>query len=86
MGRYDNAKRNQYNSTPRKVFDAYIDKMALRRDRDREDYRADLQFLTNQIKRQQLQIDEIVDHVQSHCHVLNEDRKPFLTDVSEELE
>ncbi len=65
-----NPRADRYSHTPRKVFDAYIDRMALKRSRDREDYRADLQLLTNQIKRQQLQLNELEDHVKSHCHVL----------------
>ncbi len=49
MSRYDNTKRNQYNSTPRKVFDTYIDRMAIKRERDREDHRADMQALIKRL-------------------------------------
>ncbi len=45
MGRYDNTKRNQYNSTPRKVFDSYIDRMAVKLQRQRDDHRADMKAL-----------------------------------------
>ncbi len=73
MSRYDNTKRNQYNSTPRKVFDAYIDKMALRRDRDKEDHRADLHALLQRIRNLENQLTQLHEHVQSHCHVLNDE-------------
>ncbi len=61
---------NKYNATPRKVFDKAIDKLTLRRERDRDDARADNHLLINQLKRMQLQLDELEDHVKSHCHVL----------------
>lgn len=70
MSRYDNTKRNQYNSTPRKVFDAYIDKMALKRSRDKEDHRADLHALFQRLRNLEDQLTQLTDHVQSHCHVL----------------
>ncbi len=73
MGRYDNTKRNQYNSTPRKVFDAYIDKMAVKRSRDNEDHRADLHALLQRIRNLENQLTQLHDHVQSHCHVLNDE-------------
>ncbi len=64
MGRYDNTKRNQYNSTPRKVFDAYIDKMALRRDRDRADHMADLGAILKQLKQLEIQLQEIREEME----------------------
>ncbi len=73
MARYDNTKRNQYNSTPRKVFDAYIDKMALRRSQDKEDHRADLHALLQRIRNLEDQLSQLHEHVQSHCHVLNDE-------------
>ncbi len=86
----DNTRRNQYNSTPRKVFDKAIDRMELKRQRDKEDARSDLQVLTNQLKRMQLQLEELEDHVKSHCHVLNDVDDPvgdpvIRTDDTEEL-
>ena len=56
MGRYDNTKRDQYNSTPRKVFDAYIDRMAIKRQRDREDHRADIQALIKRLNNLEKQL------------------------------
>ncbi len=50
MGRYDNTKRNQYNSTPRKVFDTYIDRMAVKRARDKEDLRADMLLIFSKLE------------------------------------
>ncbi len=74
MGRYDNTARNQYNSTPRKVFDAYIDRMAVKRARDKEDHRADVQALLkrisnleNQLTHQRQLHDELQVHVDAHC-------------------
>ncbi len=72
-GRYDNTKRNQYNSTPRKVFDTYIDRMAVKRTRDREDHRADMQALIMRLKNLENQLELLAEHVQQHCHVLNEE-------------
>ncbi len=49
MGRYDNTKRNQYNSTPRKVFDAYIDRMAVKRQRDNENHINDIKLVLHRM-------------------------------------
>ena len=64
MGRYDNTKRNQYNSTPRKVFDSYIDRMALKRDRDRQDHRADTQALIKRLINLEVQLTQLHKQVQ----------------------
>ncbi len=66
-GRYDNSKRNQYNSTPRKVFDAYIDRIAVKRQRDREDHRADMQALISRIQNLEDQLTHLTEHVRQHC-------------------
>ncbi len=67
MWRYDNTKRNQYNSTPRKVFDAYIDRMAVKRSRDKEDHRADVQALIQRIQNLEDQLTHLTQHVRQHC-------------------
>ncbi len=59
MSRYDNTKRNQYNSTPRKVFDTYCDKMAVKRTRDRSDHRADMGALLQKLDLMQQQLDQL---------------------------
>ncbi len=86
-GRYDNTKRNQYNSTPRKVFDAYIDRMATRRDRDRIDHAMDIAALLKRIENIEYMHRELKEHVQHHCHVLMGDENLETVDHdSEELE
>ncbi len=78
-------KPNKYDYVTRKAFDRYCDLIDRRRQQEIEAHRADLQFLTNQNKRMQLQLDEIQEHVASHCHVLNdEDQLP--TNGNEGLE
>ncbi len=83
-----NQRANRYDHTPRKVFDKAIDRMELKRLRDREDHRTDLHLLMNRLKALQLQLDLLEDHVKSHCHVLRgEDEKDELTtNGTEELE
>ncbi len=83
MGRYDNTRRNQYNSTPRKVFDSYIDRMAVKRQRDREDHRNDLQVvfqkmkeLENQLTLVVQELDELQEHIERHCLQLDSHRDP----------
>ncbi len=49
MARYDNTRRNQYNSTPRKVFDKAMDRQDLRLSRHKEDHRADVNALLQKI-------------------------------------
>ncbi len=71
MSRYDNTKRNQYNSTPRKVFEAYIDRMAVKRARDKEDHRADVQALIKRLLNLEEQLTLISEHQQAHCHDLD---------------
>ncbi len=81
MGRYDNTRRDQYNSTPRKVFDSYIDRMAVKRARDKEDHRADLQAifqrlvnLESQLSLQILELEDLAHHVERHCMQLDSSR------------
>ncbi len=64
---------DRYNSTPRKVFDKHVDRIKELRRRDREDHRADLQALIKQIRSLQNELDLLTEHVQSHCHVLNDE-------------
>ncbi len=83
MGRYDNTKRNQYNSTPRKVFDTYIDRMAVKRARDKEDLRADmllifskLELLTQRLHLIEEALNVLSEHVDRHCAELDTARDP----------
>ncbi len=72
MGRYDNTKRNQYNSTPRKVFDTYIDRIAIKRQRDREDHRNDMQTVLQYLKALEERLHLLEEHVQQHCDALGD--------------
>ncbi len=78
---------NKFNSTPRKVFDKYIDRMAVRRIRDLENHRADLQSVFRKINDMQQHILDLEDHVRSHCDTVNS--TSYITarkDGNEELE
>ncbi len=44
-----NPKANRYSHTPRKVFDKAMDRMDLKRQRDREDHRADMAALIKRL-------------------------------------
>ncbi len=48
MGR--NYPVKDYNNVPRKVFDKHIDRVELRRQRDRQDHRADMQALIQKLE------------------------------------
>ncbi len=73
MSRYDNTKRNQYNSTPRKVFDTHVDRLAVRRTRDLENQRADYQLLIKLVQELREDLELIREHVAKHCHVIGGD-------------
>ncbi len=68
MARYDNTKRNQYNSTPRKVFDAALDRLTQRRLRDKEEHRNDIAALL-------ARLETLEDHVAEHCKALDGGKK-----------
>ncbi len=76
MGRYDNTARNQYNSTPRKVFDLYIDRMAIKRARDKQDHRADMQALISRIQNLEDQLTHLTEHVRQHCDRIRTEEDP----------
>ncbi len=79
---------NKYNSTPRKVFDKHVDRMELKRQRDKEDHRADLKLVFQQLRAIQNQLANLEEHVASHCQDLADPSlvkgSKFLTDVSTE--
>ncbi len=58
---------NKYHSTPRKVFDTYIDRMAVRRTRDLQDHRADFSAMFKRLRNLENQLTELREHVASHC-------------------
>ncbi len=72
-----NQRANRYDHTPRKVFDKAIDRMELKRQRDREDNRNDLQSMIRDIRHLHQLIlaltqnhTDLEQHVLSHCNVL----------------
>ncbi len=71
MSRYDLNRSNKYNSTPRKVFDSYIDRMAVRRDRDKADHRADFAALFKRIMNLETQLTLLTEHLNKHCEILS---------------
>ncbi len=83
MGRYDNTKRNQYNSTPRKVFDTYIDRMAVKRTRDREQVRADVGALFSRIENLEKSLTLLNVQIYQLYHVVHDED---LDHDTEELE
>ncbi len=79
-----NSRANKYDHTPRKVFDTYVDRMELKRQRDREDHRADLQLVLQKLVLLRQQLDLLAEHVESHCGTIG--AKGGFTKGSEELE
>ncbi len=68
---------NKYNSVPRKVFDKFIDKVEIKRQRDRLDHRNDMEILLRKIKHLDEQLFLLEKHVAQHCQILDKgsDRK-----------
>ncbi len=54
---------DRYRNTPRKVFDKHVDRMELKRLRDREDHRNDLKAILARLA-------ALEDHVSRHCENL----------------
>ena len=88
-----NDRANRYDHTPRKVFDKAMDRMDLKRQRDREDSRSDLRAVLARIvsiedKLIQVleQLGELEQHVAQHCNAMALDDDPGHMDPTEELE
>ncbi len=69
---------NKYNSTPRKIFDKHVDRMEVKRKRDKDDHRADMKALLqrllsleNQLTLVLLEIEENRTHIDRHCAELD---------------
>ncbi len=78
---------NRFNSTPRKVFDKHVDRVEAKRQRDREDHRADMQAIIQKMIQLENQLLELHDHVAHHCRQLGtEDIEPLTSSGSEGLE
>ncbi len=61
---------DRYNSTPRKVFDKHVDRIEVRRQRDRQDHRADMKALIQRMVNLEEQLTYLTEHVQQHCNTL----------------
>ncbi len=68
-----NSRANRYDHTPRKVFDRALDRIELRRQRDKEEARRDIANLFQKMELLNKMLTLLEDHVQSHCHVLSGD-------------
>ena len=68
---------NKYNSTPRKVFDKHVDRMELRRQRDRLDHRADTQALIKRLMNLEALLTQLHKQVQDHCDLPRRPPKEF---------
>ncbi len=68
-----NPRADRYSHTPRKVFDSYIDRMAVKRQRDREDHRADMGALLQKLDQLQDQLTHLEQHVAHHCSTITEE-------------
>ncbi len=76
--------RDQYQNTPRKVFDKHVDRIELKRKRDREDNRNDLQMMIQKIQHlHQLIIaltHQVEAHIDMHCTQLDGSRENLQRD------
>ncbi len=80
-----NPPANRYSHTPRKVFEAYIDRMAIKRQRDQQDNRSDYQLIMKLIAQLREDHEQLAEHVAQHCQRMD----PTLTrseDATEGLE
>lgn len=66
-------RANRYSHTPRKVFDKALDRVEIRRQRDREDHRNDLQAIFQRLKNLEDHLTKLIQHVDRHCEELFSD-------------
>ncbi len=67
-----NPSRDRYANTPRKIFDKHVDRIEVRRQRDREDHRADMKALLHRLTNLETQLTDLAEHVSNHCSVLSQ--------------
>ncbi len=80
------SEQNRYNSTPRKVFDKHVDRMEIRRQRDKEDHRNDLKAIIQTMKLHQIQLDLLAEgQVVLGKLLLPRDREAYENSGTEEL-
>ncbi len=68
-----NAGPNRYSSTPRKIFDKHVDRVEAKRQRDREDHRADLKALISRMVNLETQLTNLGQHVLKHCQAIDDE-------------
>ncbi len=51
----------------RKVFDAHVDRVEVKRKRDRDDHRADMQALIHRLINLEQALQDLAEHVAQHC-------------------
>ncbi len=64
---------NKFSSTPRRVFDKAMDKVEIKRQRDKEDHRADLKAIFHRIINLEQALQDLADHTAHHCDQLKQD-------------
>ncbi len=66
---FDRDGPTRYSHTPRKVFDRAIDRLHLKRQRDREDHRNDMETIVRQIRKLENQLTQILEerHANDSC-------------------
>lgn len=80
-----NPRADRYNHTPRKVFDTAMDRMDIKRQRDRQDHRADLGAIIQKMDQLETRLTELEAYVAQHCLRIDSDH-PANKDGYEELE
>ncbi len=78
----DGDRINKYMHTPRRLFDKAIDRMELKRKRDKEDHRADSHLMMSKITLLTQRLHQLEQHVRSHCNTLGEDDNEDYIDPS----
>ncbi len=66
MGRY--TESNKYSATPRSIFDKHVDRMEIKRQRDREDHRADMQALIKRLNNLETQLMDLAEELNLARH------------------
>ncbi len=77
-----NPKADRFQNTPRKVFDKHVDRMEVKRLRDREDHRNDLKAIFQRLKNLETELTQLIQqfndlysHVDRHCAQLDTSRE-----------
>ncbi len=80
------SRADRYANTPRRIFDKHVDRMELKRQRDREDHRNDVQAVLQRIRNLETQLTKLEEHVAHHCsQLIDEEGDMHSADDTEEL-